>query len=437
MTVNRKTIWQLSWPLILANFTIPLVSLVDTIIMGHMPDSIFIASIAIGGIVFNFIYAGLNFLRMSTTGLVAQISGKDDVNESLFYLIRPLILSLILGITIIFSKEILFKISLYFFEPSDKLVPFYKDYLFTRIYGIIPGLMNMVFLGWFLGNQKSKFVLTQVIIINILNIIASFYFAIILELNIHGIALGSVTGQLGGLIISILLLLNYTKFKKNIFLNYQKIFHFYSFSNLFKLGSDLFIRTIFLIATQAYLIRASSKIGVNELATIEIIIVIFGISSYVLDSFAHAAETLVGHNIGAKNKYEVIKSIRYSFEIAILFSLIISLFFLIFKSYVIASITNIPILRYLTSEIWYLVILTPLISVFAFQFDGIFIGATLAKEMRNTMILSSFIFFIIVKYLEYNFLTIENLYFAFLLFLFLRGFFLSLFLRKIFQKIEV
>ena len=226
MTVNRKTIWQLSWPLILANFTIPLVSLVDTIIMGHMPDSIFIASIAIGGIIFNFIYAGLNFLRMSTTGLVAQISGKDDVNESLFYLIRPLILSLILGITIIFSKEILFKISLYFFEPSDKLVPFYKDYLFTRIYGIIPGLMNMVFLGWFLGNQKSKFVLTQVIIINILNIIASFYFAIILELNTHGIALGSVTGQLGGLTISILLLLNYTKFKKKYIFKLSKNFSF-------------------------------------------------------------------------------------------------------------------------------------------------------------------------------------------------------------------
>ena len=151
MVINRKNIWSLSWPLIIANFTIPLVGLTDTIIMGHMPESTYIAAIALGGIVFNFMYAGLNFLRMGTTGIVSQKLGSKDFDEVFLSLLRPLFIALIIGIVLFLSKEFLFNLSVYFLTPEEKLQILYKEYLFVRMIGLPAGLLNLVFLGWFFG----------------------------------------------------------------------------------------------------------------------------------------------------------------------------------------------------------------------------------------------------------------------------------------------
>ena len=150
MVINRKNIWSLSWPLIIANFTIPLVGLTDTIIMGHMPESTYIAAIALGGIVFNFMYAGLNFLRMGTTGIVSQKLGSKDFDEVFLSLLRPLFIALLIGIVLFLSKEFLFNLSVYFLTPDEKLQKLYKEYLFVRMIGLPAGLLNIVFLGWFL-----------------------------------------------------------------------------------------------------------------------------------------------------------------------------------------------------------------------------------------------------------------------------------------------
>ena len=173
MIINRKKIWSLSWPLIIANFTIPLVGLTDTIIMVHMHDSVYIAAIAIGGIIFNFMYAGLNFLRMGTTGIVAQNFGSINFEEVFFSLIRPLIIAFTIGIILFLLKNYLYDLSIYFLTPNEKVQEFYKEYLFVRMIGLPAGLLNIVFLGWFFGMQKTKSVMLQLITINIVNIIAS------------------------------------------------------------------------------------------------------------------------------------------------------------------------------------------------------------------------------------------------------------------------
>ena len=167
MIINRKNIWSLSWPLIIANFTIPLVGLTDTIIMGHMPDSVYIAAIALGGIVFNFMYAGLNFLRMGTTGIVSQKLGSKDFEEVFFSLLRPLFIALSIGCILFLSKEFLYDLSVYFLTPSNELKQFYKEYLFVRMIGLPAGLLNIVFLGWFFGMQKTKSVMAQLVSINL------------------------------------------------------------------------------------------------------------------------------------------------------------------------------------------------------------------------------------------------------------------------------
>ena len=162
MIINRKKIWELSWPIILANFSIPLVGLVDTLIMGHMPSSDYLAAVALGGIIFNFMYAGLNFLRMGTTGIIAQYHGQKNTEEIFLGLLRPIIIAIIIGITLYICKNIIFEISNYFFNPSEKIMEFYKDYLFIRMIGLPFGLINIVFLGWYFGIQKTKFVMIPV-----------------------------------------------------------------------------------------------------------------------------------------------------------------------------------------------------------------------------------------------------------------------------------
>ena len=436
MFINRKKVWSLSWPLIIANFTIPLVGLTDTIIMGHMPDSLYLAAIAIGGIVFNFMYAGLNFLRMGTTGIVAQKFGENNFEEVFFSLLRPTLIAVSVGFILYLNRNYIYDLSVYFLTPDQQLLALYKEYLFIRMIGLPAGLLNIVFLGWFFGMQKTKSVMLQLVIINLMNVIASLYLAVYLEYGIFGVALGSVLAQVSGLLLSIIIFLNHFKTLNFSSFDLKKIINLNGFLNLFSISKNLFVRTMLLVSVQAYLIKKSGLIGVDQLATMEILIVIFGLSSYTLDAFAHAAESTVGVSIGSKNKKNIYKSIKNTTEFALSFSLLIGIILYITDYYIINLFTNIPVLQNLTIDLWSLVIITPFISMLAFQLDGIFIGATLAKEMRNSMILSSLIFYLIIEFIIQDTLNLKNLYSCFLLFLILRGVFLTFYLPRVFKLIK-
>ena len=436
MFINRKKVWSLSWPLIIANFTIPLVGLTDTIIMGHMPDSLYLAAIAIGGIVFNFMYAGLNFLRMGTTGIVAQKFGENNFEEVFFSLLRPTLIAVSVGFILYLNRKYIYDLSVYFLTPDQQLLGLYKEYLFIRMIGLPAGLLNIVFLGWFFGMQKTKSVMLQLVIINLMNVIASLYLAVYLEYGIFGVALGSVLAQISGLLLSIIIFLNHFKTLNFSSFDLKKIINLNGFLNLFSISKNLFVRTMLLVSVQAYLIKKSGLIGVDQLATMEILIVIFGLSSYTLDAFAHAAESTVGVSIGSKNKKNIFKSIKNTTEFALSFSVLIGIFLYITDYYIINLFTDIPVLQDLTVDLWSLVIITPFISMLAFQLDGIFVGATLAKEMRNSMILSSLIFYVIIEFIIQDTLNLKNLYSCFLLFLILRGVFLTFYLPRVFKLIK-
>ena len=436
MFINRKKVWSLSWPLIIANFTIPLVGLTDTIIMGHMPDSLYLAAIAIGGIVFNFMYAGLNFLRMGTTGIVAQKFGENNFEEVFFSLLRPTLIAVSVGFILYLNRKYIYDLSVYFLTPDQQLLGLYKEYLFIRMIGLPAGLLNIVFLGWFFGMQKTKSVMLQLVIINLMNVIASLYLAVHLEYGIFGVALGSVLAQISGLLLSIIIFLNHFKTLNFSSFDLKKIINLNGFLNLFSISKNLFVRTMLLVSVQAYLIKKSGLIGVDQLATMEILIVIFGLSSYTLDAFAHAAESTVGVSIGSKNQKNIYKSIKNTTEFALSFSVLIGIVLYITDYYIINLFTNIPVLQNLTIDLWTLVIITPFISMLAFQLDGIFIGATLAKEMRNSMILSSLIFYLIIEFIIQDTLNLKNLYSCFLLFLILRGVFLTFYLPRVFKLIK-
>ena len=436
MIINRKKIWYLSWPLIIANFTIPLVGLTDTVIMGHMPNSLYLAAIAIGSIIFNFMYAGLNFLRMGTTGIVAQKLGANNLEEVFFSLLRPLLIAFSIGISLFLLKNYLYDLSVYFLTPNQEIQGLYKEYLFVRMLGLPAGLLNIVFLGWFFGMQKTKSVMLQLIVINLVNVISSLYLAVYLDYGIYGVALGSVLAQVSGLFLSIIIFINYFKILNLNLFNLKKLLNLNGFVNLFLISKNLFLRTMLLVSVQAYLIKKAGLIGVDELATMEVLLVIFALSSYTLDAFAHSAEATVGVSIGAKNKINIYKSIKNTTELAIIFSILVGIILYVSDYYIIAIFTDINVLRDLTIEVWALVVITPFVSMLAFQLDGIFIGATLAKEMRNCIIFSSIIFYLTIEFFIENSLNLKNLYSCFLLFLILRGVFLTIYLPRVFKLVK-
>ena len=435
MLINRKNIWSLSWPLIIANFTIPLVGLTDTVIMGHMPNSIYLAAIAIGGIVFNFMYAGLNFLRMGTTGIVSQSFGANKFEEIFFSLLRPLLLALLIGTTLYLSKNLIFDMSMYFLTPDSALEKFFKEYFFVRMIGLPAGLLNIVFLGWFFGMQKTKSVMVQLITINLVNTFASIYLAVLLDYGVYGVAMGSVVAQFSGLLLSIIIFLNSFKQYNFNLIKLSRMLSLKAFNNLFSISKNLFIRTMLLVFVQAYLIKKAGLIGVDELASMEILLVIFGLSSYTLDAFAHSAESTIGASIGSRNKENIYKSIRTTTELALCFSIFIGIILYVFNYYVLAIFTDLIVLREMIDNIWGLVVITPFVSMLAFQLDGIFIGATLAKEMRNCMILSSIIFCFTLEFFFQDSLDLQNLYSCFLFFLILRGIFLTMYLNRVFKLV--
>ena len=436
MIINRKKIWELSWPIILANFSIPIVGLVDTLIMGHMPSSDYLAAVALGGIIFNFMYAGLNFLRMGTTGIIAQYHGQKNTEEIFLGLLRPIIIAIIIGITLYICKNIIFEISNYFFNPSEKITEFYKDYLFIRMIGLPFGLINIVFLGWYFGIQKTKFVMIQLFIINFTNIIFSIYFAVYLNFGISGVAIGSFTSQICGFIISIymyFIIANPNDFKK---FKLKTLIFTSTILRIFNISRDLFIRTMFLVFAKAFLIKKSSDLGINELASMEILLVLFSLCSYTIDAFAHSAETLVGNSIGSRNKKELKSSIYLTFEMAFLFSFFIAILLFFLRDLIISSITDIEPLRKIIQDLWILVIITPPISVLAFQYDGIFVGSTLVKEMRNSTVISCLIFYIIIEFLISDVINLKYLYSCFLIFLLLRGIILFLYNKRVYSLVD-
>ena len=192
-----------------------------------------------------------------------------------------------------------------------------------------------------------------------------------------------------------------------------------------------------MVSVQAYVIKKAGLIGVDELATIEILLVIFSLSSYSLDAFAHSAESCVGVSIGSQNKRNIYKAIRITTEFALFLSIIIGIVLYLLEFYLISFFTDIPALQNLTFELWGLVVITPFISMLAFQLDGIFIGSTLAREMRNCIIFSSLIFFIILEYWFENNLDLKGLYSCFLLFLISRGIFLTMYLPRVFNLVKL
>jgi len=429
-----RYIWAISWPIFLANITIPLVGAADTAMMGRLDNASFVGGVALGSLVFNFIYSGFGFLRMATTGLVAQAHGRGATADIENQLVRGLVLALGLGAGLVLATPLVLGLTGALLSASPAVEGLMRDYVGIRILAVPAALANMVLLGCLFGRQHMRLVLVQIVFINIFNLGLNILFVIGLGMDIEGVALASVAAQWTGLVATLLLIRWQWRdllagVTGRIFRHRPAWLDAAAFRQFFVIGSDITIRTMLILLSEAILLNQAAMIDDLSLAAAQLMLVMFGLIAYGLDGFAHAAEALVGEAIGRRNPPMLEMVMRRTNVLAGLSAVIIGAVTWAAGPVIIGTMTSQADLAALTMAHWHWVALLAPVSFIAFQMDGIFIGATRSREMRDAMILA-FGGFLVAMVVTGRF-GLNGLLAAFTIYLGLRGITLVMRMRHV------
>ena len=428
--MNRE-IFRLAVPNVLSNLSIPLLGLVDAALMGHMDDAgKFLSAVAIAAAIFNVLYWSFGFLRMGTTGMTAQAYGASKDQESLLTLLRGMGVALVIGLLLIICQEPLAWAGMSIMEGSEEAKEIAQDYFFIRIFAAPAALALYVFNGWFLGMQNAVIPLVLSLVINLVNIGANFIFVIGYDMGAEGIALGTLIAQYSGLFTAVILfLVRYRYILK--FREGAKVFDAAQLKHFFLINRDLFIRTTCLVFVFTYFTSRSGKFGDEVLAANSLLFQLLFLMSYLVDGFAFAAESLVGKYIGLRDQETLKKVIRRILVFGMSFSLVFSLFYLVAGRQFLELLSSDA--QVVEDAVVYLpwMILMPIWGAFSFLWDGIFIGATASKYLRNNMIVASFLIFLPAWWLTADQLGNHGLWLAMSLFMIVRGVGLALNAKKI------
>ena len=432
----NRSILKLAIPNIISNITIPLLGLVDMILMGHLGSATYIGAIALGGTIFSVLYSFFSFLRAGTTGFTAQALGSNDKTETIFSLYRSLCIGIPIIIFILALQVPIAHISTLLLDGSDEVKALAISYFYIRIWAAPANILLYCLNGWFVGMQNTKIPMFIAILINVMNIIFSIFFVLILKQNVTGVALGTVIAQYCGLSLAIILLIkNY----KSYFIKVDRktLFDFNKIKRFFKVNTDFMIRSFLLIISIAFFTNQSAKVGDNILAVNMILLQSFYIFSYFTDGFAYAGEALVGKFVGSNDRNNLIKVIRllliWGFSISIPFTILYALF----PSTFVKIISDNPNILTEVEPYYIYMIVIPLITFAAFIWDGIYIGATASKAIRNTMIISTILVFLPSWYILTPKFGNHGLWIAFLCFMIARGVAMTLMANKnIIQQVK-
>ncbi|MBI9038427.1 MAG: MATE family efflux transporter [Bacteroidales bacterium] len=422
----NKSILKLAIPNIISNITVPMLGLVDLAILGHLESEIYIGAIALGSLVFNFIYFGFGFLRMSTSGFTAQAVGKDDSKEVILVLSRSLFTAFSGSFLIILLQIPIAFISFSLMEGSPEVELLAREYFFIRIYAAPATLGLFALTGWFLGMQNAKFPMILALIINVLNLGLNLIFIYGLGLKSDGVAWGTLIAQYAGFICGSILFYRY--YKNYIsFWNRKAMMQFEALKKFVVVNRDILIRTLLLLFAISFFTAQSAKIGDTTLAVNTLLFQYFFIFSYLIDGFAHAAEALVGKYFGAKDFNTLKKIISRIFLFGFIISLIFTAIYVFAGKYLLFILTDNEKIINQAADYLIWVGIIPVITFAAFLWDGIFIGATATSQLRNAMIISTLLIFLPSYFLTFQSFANNGLWFSLLLFMASRSVILTIF----------
>ena len=417
----NKQILRLAIPNILSNLSVPLLSTVDTALMGRQESAAYIGAVALGSLLFNFIYWSFSFLRMGTTGLTAQAFGKGDKPAISNILGRALITALAGSLLILLIQIPLANISFGILDASDTVESLAKEYFYIRIWAAPATLALYAMMGWFFGMQNVIYPLILTIVINAVNIVCNIWFVNYMGMKADGVAWGTVIAQYTGLLTAAGLF-RYKYFHLIKYFQRKVIFELNALKKFLALNRDIFIRTFCLIFAFAFFDNESAKQGDVILAVNAVLLQFVSWMSYGIDGFAYATESLTGKYLGAGNKPFLKKAINYSFLWAMGFSVLYSAAYFVFGDALLSVFTDQENILKQASQFMFWIVLFPIVATPSYIWDGIYIGYTASIAMRNTMIiaLATYISF---YYLQLHFMDWGNdgLWLTLLVFMAARG----------------
>ena len=382
-----RRIWNLSWPTILSNLTVPLLGAVDTAVMGHLPDAAYVGAVAVGAMIFSFVYWGFGFLRMGTVGFAAQAKGSRDTDEIRAVLARALLVGLALAFVILALQTPIRWGALAIIDGAPEVERLAGAYFDVRVWGAPATLANYGVLGWLLGMQYVRTALVIQVVINALNVALDLWFVLDLGWGVEGVALATAIAQYAGAVLGLLLVFYHLKAIGGRWQR-TRILDAAALRETFRVNRDIFLRTLAMIFAWSLLTWSGAKLGTTVLAANAILMNFQSFLAHGLDGFAHATSALVGEAVGARDRRALRRCIAAATAMATVVAVAYTLIYAITGPAIIRVFTDIGELRAFASPYLVWVIASPLLSVWAYQLDGIFIGATRSAEMRNAMLVS-------------------------------------------------
>jgi multidrug resistance protein, MATE family len=438
----NKKILDLAIPNIISNISVPLLGIVDMTLMGHLESDVYIGAIALGALIFNFLYWSLGFLRMGTSGFTAQALGRKDLPETIQVFSRAAFIAAFIGLLLLLLQRPIENLSFFVLKGETQVEALAMNYFRIRIWAAPAALGQFALLGFFLGMQNARLPMVVVVTTNVINIACSYLFVMKLGMESNGVALGTVIAQYSGLLLALFFFRKY----------FRRLFRYWSLKATLQkeklkqfllINKDIFIRTMCLVIVFSIFTARSASTDLKSegeetiLAVNSILMQFFMFFSFLIDGFAHASEALTGRFIGSNDRGSLRRSIRLLFIWGAGISVVFTLLYLVGGEFIFRALTNNPEVIANARPYYFWVVMVPLVSFSAFLWDGIFIGATAGPEMRNAMLVSTLVVFFPAYFLAGRFMGNHGLWLAFILFMVARGVSMQLMAGKaVYRKVS-
>lgn len=390
MNIRDRQILQIALPSIVSNITVPLLGMIDVAIVGHMGSPVYIGAVAVGSMIFNLVYWLFGFLRMGSSGMTSQALGRKDLTEVTRILVRSVIIALGIALLLVVLQIPMKWAAFSLIGPTEDVAPFASTYFNIVIWGAPASLALFSLMGWFIGMQNTRFPMFISIMQNVVNILASLTLVYGFGMKIEGVALGTVIAQYAGFIVAIALLLKY----------YGRLFPYYRGERLFKdisaffhVNSDIFLRTLCLVAVNLYFTSAGARSGAVILSVNTVMMQLYLFFSYFMDGFAYAGEALGGKTYGAKNRVAFSETLRRLWMWMLIVTTVYTLLYIIGGRWIFSILTDEPQVIAVSDEYLWWTWLVPAAGSVAFIWDGIFIGITATRGMLVSSFISALCFF--------------------------------------------
>jgi MATE family multidrug resistance protein len=417
--ITHRYVVTMAVPIMLANVSQPLLGIIDTAVIGQLPEPYFIGAVAIGAMIFNLVYWAFGFLRMGTSGIAAQAWGAGDGKELTAIFYRALLLAVILGLAVLALSPLLSRVAFWAIAASPDVEREARIYFDIRIWSAPFALANYAVLGWLIGIGAMRSAFVVQIWLYTVNMVLDYVFVMHFNMATAGIGYGTLIAEVSTAFIGMAVVWRFLKAEgerpsRTRVLDREKVIR------MLVVNSDIMVRSLLLTFGFSWFAAQGARLGEVTLAANAILLHFFSIGSYMIDGFANVTEALVGHAVGAKQRDRFARVVRVSSGWALVTGLVLSLATLVVGPWAIDVMAVNPEVREVARSYLWWAALTPVLGAACFQLDGIFIGATRTRDMRNMMIVS-FIVYIASGYALMALLGNHGLWLAMCVFFVLRG----------------